>query len=204
MSSASPVPGDQYETDSALIHAVRAGDMDAASTLYARHYAAALRAARGIGGQGIAEDLVAEAFTKVLASLIRGHGPDHALRPYLVTTIRNLYVDGIRRNAREFPVGDSEVLDGVQPDDSEALLEHSLMLEVLTTLPPRWREILWRTIVVGEPLSVVAATMGLKPNAAAALSFRARGGLGKAYRDRVNAAGEPRDASAGGASVQGA
>ena len=49
MSSASPVPGDGCETDSVLIQAVRSGDMDAASTLYVRHYAAALRAARGIG-----------------------------------------------------------------------------------------------------------------------------------------------------------
>ena len=75
---------------------------------------------------------------------------------------------------------------------------------MLTTLPTRWREILWRTIVVGEPLSVVAATMGLKPNAAAALSFRARRGLSKAYQNRLSGPVEHLDVPADGSAVQGA
>lgn len=184
--------GTTEEGDAALILASRSGDLDAIATLYSRHCPAALRAARAIGGPGMAEDLVAEAFTRVLTSIRAGGGPDHALRPYLVTTIRHLFVDAVRRSAREVLVGESaEAIDGIQPDDSESCVEHSVMFEVLVALPPRWREILWRTIVLDEPLCIVGASMGLNANAAAALSFRARAGLAKAYRDQVAATMPP-------------
>ena len=160
--------------------------MSAMSALYERHYAAALRTARAVGGPGLADDLVSDAFSRVFNSVLHGAGPDHLLRPYLATTIRHLYVDRIRKGAHEFLVGDSEVLDRLQPDETEMVLEESLVVDVLSTLPPRWREILWRTIILGEPLSVVGAKMGLNANAAAALSFRARGGLRAAYLARAS------------------
>jgi RNA polymerase sigma factor (sigma-70 family) len=178
--------GPTEASDATLILASRSGDLDAIATLYSRHCAAALRAARAIGGHGLAEDLAAEAFTRVLATIRAGGGPDRALRPYLVTTIRHLFVDAVRRGAREVLVGEnSDVMDRAQPDDCEARAEQSVMFEVLAALPPRWREVLWRTIVLDEPLSAVGASMGLNANAVAALSFRARAGLGRAYRDRV-------------------
>lgn len=179
------------EVDAVLIEAVRAGDETATATLYTRYYESALRAARAIAGHGVAEDLVSEAFTKVLVAILHGAGPQHAFRPYLVATIRNLYVDGVRRRAREFLVDDPDVLDNAQPDGAEAFVEHSVMMDALATLPPRWREILWRTAVVGEPLGVAAAKMGLNPNAAAALNFRARGGLLKVYREALEQEADP-------------
>lgn len=198
-------PPDQHdpaiEEDLALLAAVRRGDMAAMSALYGRHYAAALRTARGVGGPGLADDLVSDAFTRVFTSILNGSGPDRLLRPYLATTIRNLYVDKVRKGAHEFLVGDSEVLDRLQPDDSELVLEESVVVDVLATLPPRWREILWRTIILGEPLSVVGAKMGLNANAAAALSFRARGGLRTAYlaRREVEDGAAPPASAAGSA-----
>jgi RNA polymerase sigma factor (sigma-70 family) len=178
------------EDDLLLLAAVRTGDMSAMSALYERHYAAALRTARGVGGPGVADDLVSDAFSRVFTAVLHGAGPDRLLRPYLATTIRHLYVDRIRKGAHEFLVGDSEVLDRLQPDESEAVLEESLMVDVLSTLPTRWREILWRTIILGEPLSVAGARMGLNANAAAALNFRARGGLRAAYLARASAEDE--------------
>ena len=175
------------EDDLVLLAAVRAGDMSAMSALYERHYAAALRTARAVGGAGLADDLVSDAFSRVVTSVLHGSGPDRSLRPYLATTIRHLYVDRVRKGAREFLVGDSDALDRLLHDDSDTILEESLVVEVLSTLPPRWREILWRTIMIGEPLAVAGAKMGLNANAAAALSFRARGGLRTAYLARTSA-----------------
>jgi RNA polymerase sigma factor (sigma-70 family) len=189
------------EEDLALIAAVRRGDTAAMSALYGRHYAAALRTARAVGGAGLADDLVSDAFTKVFRSILRGSGPDRLLRPYLATTIRHLYVDRVRKGAHEFLVGDSEVLDRIQPDGTEVVLEESLVVDVLATLPPRWREILWRTIILGEPLSVAGARMGLNANAAAALNFRARGGLRTAYLARTSTDAD--DAPTGRASATG-
>jgi RNA polymerase sigma factor (sigma-70 family) len=169
------------DDDRELLAAVRSGDRSAMSALYERHYTAALRTARGVGGSGLADDLVSDAFTRVFTSVLHGSGPDRRLKPYLATTIRHLYVDQIRRSAREFLVGDREALDRLQPDGSDSVLQESLVVDLLATLPPRWREILWRTIIVGEPPAVAGAKMGLNANAAAALSFRARGGLRAAY-----------------------
>lgn len=184
--SPSPVADPATEEDLVLLAALRSGDVSAMSALYERHYSSALRTARGVCGPILADDLVSDAFSRVFTSVLHGSGPDRLLRPYLATTIRHLYVDRIRKEAHEFLVGDPEVLDRQQADAADLVLEDDLVIEVLSSLPPRWREILWRTIIVGEPLAVAGARMGLNANAAAALSFRARGGLRTAYLARTS------------------
>lgn len=183
--SVSPAVSASVDADPDVIRAVRAGDMAAVEALYVHHYDYALRVARRVSNPSLAEDLASEAITKVVGALVRGKGPDHAIRPYLATTIRHLFLDTIRRREREILVDNHEgVVDRVQGDAIELLVERSVILEVLAELPERWREILWRTVVLSEPLDVVAATMGLKPNAAAQLSSRARKGLSKGYFQR--------------------
>src|SRR5689334_11715461 len=111
-SGPSLVPHDLVaEDDLPLLAAVRAGDTTAMAALYERHYTAALRTARGIAGSGLADDLVSDAFTRVFTSILHGAGPDRSLRPYLATTIRHLYVDQIRKGAKELLVGEQEALD---------------------------------------------------------------------------------------------
>ena len=105
-----------------------------------------------------------------------------AVRAYLVTTIRNLFADRLRRLSREVLVDPHEgTLDRVQADPTVPALERSVVLDVLAELPERWREVLWRTIVLEQPLAVVGASLGLNANATAALSYRARAALTKAY-----------------------
>ena len=169
-------------SDQDLVRAIRAGDMQAAGAFYARHHPFAVRAARTIGNPGIAEDLASDALTRVMAALLNGRGPDTAVRAYLVTTIRNLFADRLRRLSREVLVDPHEgTLDRVQADPTVPALERSVVLDVLAELPERWREVLWRTIVLEQPLAVVGACMGLNANATAALSYRARAALTKAY-----------------------
>src|SRR6476659_51184 len=79
--------------DAELIAAVRGGDVDAYGDLFARHVDAARRLARQLAGPGDADDLVSDAFTKVLTVLQRGGGPDLAFRAYLLTAVRRLHVD---------------------------------------------------------------------------------------------------------------
>lgn len=167
--------------DIELICAARGGDLLATETLYTRHYSSAMNVARAIAGHHRADDLTSETFMKVFAVIRRGAGPTHAFHAYLKATMRNAFVDGIRRTGHELLV-DSDDLDELVPDIAEELVEQSSMTELLASLPPRWREILFLTVVVGDPLSVAAAKMGLNPNAAAALNFRARAGLMKAYQ----------------------
>src|SRR5512132_1127731 len=68
--------------DAELISAVRGGDVDAYGELFARHVDAARRLARQLSGPADADDLVSDAFTKVLTVLQRGGGPDLAFRAY--------------------------------------------------------------------------------------------------------------------------
>ena len=86
--------------DAELISAVRGGDVHAYGELFARHVEPARRLARGLVSAGDADDLVSEAFAKVLTVLQRGGGPDLAFRAYLLTAVRRLQVDRIRATSR--------------------------------------------------------------------------------------------------------
>ncbi len=83
-------------SDAELISAVRSGDTDAYGELFTRHVEAARRLARQLVSAGDVDDLVSEAFAKVLVVLQRGGGPDLAFRAYLLTAVRRLHVDRIR------------------------------------------------------------------------------------------------------------
>jgi len=87
--------------DAELIEAVRSGDLEAYGLLYRRHAGAATIFARQLTGSWAeADDLVAEAFAKVLDMLRTGGGPGAAFRAYLLTTLRNAFYDRIRRDKR--------------------------------------------------------------------------------------------------------
>jgi hypothetical protein len=67
---------DGASSDAALIAAVRRGDTNAYGVLYQRHLRAAKRAAACLAATASErEDLVAEAFTRVLRALRSGRGP---------------------------------------------------------------------------------------------------------------------------------
>src|SRR2546430_11321812 len=84
--------GSDEPDDAALLAATRAGDTEAFGRLYRRHVGAARRLAASLAtDRGAAEELVSEAFAKVLAVLQRGGGPDAAFRAYLHTALRNAF-----------------------------------------------------------------------------------------------------------------
>jgi RNA polymerase sigma factor (sigma-70 family) len=169
--------------DAALIAAVRDGDTDAYGVLFGRHVDAARRLARGLARDGDADDLVADAFAKVLPVLARGEGPDVAFRPYLLTAVRRLDVDRQRALARTRPTDDEAVLDEGEPftDPAVAGFESTAAARAFASLPERWQVVLWHTEVEGQRPAAIAPLLGLTPNAVAALAHRARGGLRSAF-----------------------
>lgn len=68
----------------------RSGDKAAFGELWSRHAQSGIVVARGFTSSLDADDLVAEAFTRIYQRVFDGGGPDGAFRPYLYTTIRNL------------------------------------------------------------------------------------------------------------------
>jgi RNA polymerase sigma factor (sigma-70 family) len=183
--------------DADLLTAVRTGDTAAFGVLYDRHGAAARRLARVlVRDPSDADDLVAEAFAKVLAALRLGRGPQVAFRAYLFTAVRHACYDRTRRDRRIELTGDLtkyETAGGQTAGDQVvARLERSYAVRAFAKLPERWQVVLWHTEVEGEKPATIAAQLGLSPNAVAVLAYRARERLRQMYlQEHLNDAGNP-------------
>jgi RNA polymerase sigma factor (sigma-70 family) len=170
-------------SDVELIARVRAGSDAAFSMLYERHLGAARAAARSLGAsRADVDDLTSEAFTRLLAAMRRGGGPEVAFRPYLMTCVRNAFYDKGRKDGRvdvpgEVPEDVNLALLNVPPDSEDA----RMVAAAFASLPERWQMVLWHTEVEGRPAAEVGPLLGLAPNAVAALAYRAREGLRQAY-----------------------
>ncbi len=172
-------------SDAELITAVRAGDVASYEELYRRHVEGARAAARGLTrDRSEADDLVSEAFARVLGVLQRGGGPEMAFRPYLVSSVRNVFYDRRRKDQR------LDLSDDMPEDFNRSLLaaaaadespDRELVAQAFASLPERWQLVLWHTEVEGRSAAEVAPILGLAPNAVAALGYRAREGLRQAY-----------------------
>lgn len=170
-------------SDAELISSVRGGDVSAYGDLFARHRDAATRLARQLVPGPDADDLVSEAFAKVLNVLLAGGGPDVAFRAYLLTAVRRLHVDKIRATSRATPTDDLTPFENVEPatDTVIAGFEGGAAAKAFASLPERWQLVLWHLEVEGQKPADVAPLLGMSPNSVSALAYRAREGLRQAY-----------------------
>ncbi len=140
------------DTDTDLLAAVRAGDTAAFGTLYERHRAAARQLAYALARDPAdADDLVAETFARVFATLRAGRGPLVAFRAYLHTTLRHVCYHRARRDRRLEFTDDLSRYDAGEPFLDPALerLERTYAARAFRQLPDRWRDVLWMTEVEG-------------------------------------------------------
>lgn len=178
-----------YDLDDAqLIDAVREGTTAAYGELYQRHINAAYNLARQLTRcSAEADDLVSEAFSKVLDTLRARRGPDSAFRAYLLTALRHTAYDKTRKN-RKLELAE-DVTTVVNPDlvsvpfnDTVAAdVEQHLAAKAFARLPERWQTVLWLTEIEGRSPREVAPSLGITPNSVSALAYRAREGLRQAY-----------------------
>ncbi|GLY95656.1 sigma-70 family RNA polymerase sigma factor [Actinoplanes sp. NBRC 103695] len=172
------------DTDSDLLAAVRSGDTAAYGTLYQRHRAAARQLAFSLTRDPAeADDLVAETFARVFATLRAGRGPLAAFRAYLATTLRHVSYHRARRDRRLEFTDDLSRYDAGEPflDPTLERLERTFAARAFQQLPARWRDVLWMTEVEGAGPAEIAPRLGLTPNAVAVLAHRAREGLRSLY-----------------------
>ena len=135
------------------------------------------------------DDLVSEAFSRVLDTLRAGRGPDSAFRAYLLTTLRHVAYDKTRRDRRlelaedvtEVSGIDTEKISEQFKDTAVAGLERSMAARAFAKLPERWQAVLWHTEIEGQSPAEVAPILGLTANGVSALAYRAREGLRQAY-----------------------
>ncbi len=170
-------------SDAELISAVRGGDTAAYGELFGRHREAAQRLARQVAGTSDADDLVAESFARVLVRLQGGGGPDEAFRAYLLTSIRRLHIDRVRARNKVWSTAHEAELDRAVEfvDPAEMTFEHGAAALAFSSLPERWRLVLWHLDVEGQRPADVAPLLGMSPNGVSALAYRAREGLRQAY-----------------------
>lgn len=172
--------------DHALLTRARDGDGEAFEALYRRHHRAATRAAHSYSSRSqLAEDAVQEAFMRILHATQQGGGPQTEFRAYLATTVRHV-IAGWTRADPTIAVEDLETVSGEDTRDSaqpESRLRWHLLTKAFKSLPTRWQEALWLGEVEGVEPAELAQRWNMSPNAAAALSYRAREGLRTAWLD---------------------
>ncbi|MEU3890566.1 sigma-70 family RNA polymerase sigma factor [Streptomyces sp. NPDC029041] len=191
-------PREVPPSDSGLIDRTRAGDDTAYEELYRRHAQAVRRYARTCCRDAhTAEDLTAEVFARMLQAVRGGAGPTHAVRAYLLTSVRRVAASWTRSARREQLVDDFAVFAAqsahgpdVSGDDTLELgadvramhtAEQSMAMRAFRSLPERWQAVLWHTEVEDESPSEVATLFGLDANGTRVLASRAREGLKQAY-----------------------
>ena len=164
--------------------------------LYVEHAPVARAVALSMVPRDVADDIVAEAFTRVLGAIRAGGGPGVAFRAYLLTAVRNTANDWLRASRRTTAVGDVEQdLDDRVPEENlglarlsrgpeaeaEARVEAQLVAKAFAKLPERWQAVLWQLEVETKAPAAVAPAFGLSANGVSALAVRAREGLRQAY-----------------------
>ncbi|WP_431277124.1 sigma-70 family RNA polymerase sigma factor [Leifsonia poae] len=171
-------------SDAELLYRLRSGHNDAYGELWNRHSKAGISVARSVTSSLDPDDLVSEAFAKILTTIKRGNGPEGAFRPYLYTTIRNVAATwgGRQRESTTLHEIEMHLEDPRFSEESTvAGLDRALILTAFKSLNPRWQEVLWYLEVEAMKPADIAPLLGMKPTAVSMLGSRAREGLRKAW-----------------------
>lgn len=169
-------------SDDELVERARDGDSSAYGELWRRHSGIGTSIARRYYEIADADDLVSEAFARILTTMQRGGGPRSGFRPYLITTIGNVARRWATRS-RDSASDDLDLLEDPKTLDDPvvAATDQEFALQAFKSLPERWQSVLWYSAVEGMGPTEVAGYLGMSPNAAAVLAHRARAGLRTAW-----------------------
>ncbi|MFS0892762.1 sigma-70 family RNA polymerase sigma factor [Microbacterium sp. 179-I 3D3 NHS] len=177
-------PGTADEpSDAQLLRHSRNGDRHAFSELWRRHSPIAVAYARSLGAAPPdPEDVVSDAFLRILMLLRSGGGPEERFRPYLLTTVRNTWLTAVRRLPASTPWDEVDApISDIGTVDLDRMVNTAALGEAFRSLPERWQHALWLSEVERLPAREIAAALDVRPNTAAALTYRARDGLRKAW-----------------------
>ncbi|MEV6174243.1 sigma-70 family RNA polymerase sigma factor [Streptomyces sp. NPDC051954] len=147
-----------------VAHRDRAGDEAFIRAVYDKHGVVLLRVATGLlcGDRHQAQDLVQEAVLRAWrhADIL---DPDaEGIRPWLVTVVRNLVIDGLRaRQARPPETEDHALHDVAAPECMDHSLTRKIVREALGDLSLQHREILVRVQFLDQSVAQVANALDI-------------------------------------------
>ena len=171
----------QIDTDDVLLARVREdGDVAAFGCLYERHAGAARRFAWSLcANDADADDLTAEVFTGLLASLRRGNGPTQLALPYLFASIKHRHWRTTGRRAKETALASTTGVSAAY--EANDIVEADVVRTALSTLPAGVQALLWRTEVDDQSPEAAAEWDAMSAHNLAVHRHRARRALGTAY-----------------------
>lgn len=121
-----------------------------------------------------AEDIYQDAILRVLRYVTDGGEPDN-LGAFTTTVVRNLCIDRVRRAGREDPVEEpGDFTAPIDPKLDAAQANSELVRQTLSRLNDQSRHVLVKAHVEGYKPAEIAQHLGLTPNAASAMLYRAR------------------------------
>jgi RNA polymerase sigma-70 factor (ECF subfamily) len=161
--------------DLALLEGARRYEEDALAEIYRRYSPALYRyAVRLLGEPALAEDCIAETFSRFLHSLRRGGGPGRFLKAYLYRTAHNWIVDHIRRSASVPVLPDLADSGEGQPSEIvRARMERERIRTALLELTPVQRQVIVLKYLEGFTNEEVAAALRKSVGAVKSMQHRA-------------------------------
>lgn len=142
----------------------QAGD----ETAFARLHEACVRPLTGylarLVSPGAADDLAQETFLRMIEAR-RTFRPGAPFRPWLYGIARHVALDARRRGARRREVAVAEPPDRPVAPHGEEHLDGLRLAELVGTLPPDQREVVWLARVEGLTSPEIAAVVGASPGA---------------------------------------
>jgi len=154
---------------------------DALAVLLENHRAFLGYLERRVGDRSLAEDILQDAFTKVVDRPEQAP-TDEAVVPWFYRTLRNAAVDQFRRRATatkavEAFARELETHTGPEPELESEIC--ACVARLAGTLKPEYSEALRAIDVDGQPVKEFAEQRGLSPGNAGVRVFRAREALKK-------------------------
>jgi RNA polymerase sigma-70 factor (ECF subfamily) len=175
-----------------LLKAAQAFDLDCLAEIYDRYspslYAYAMRQ---LGDEHLAEDCVAETFSRFLMAIRAGKGPDDYLQAYLYRIAHNWISDSYRRSPAPMLQLDENLAGGDhhKPDvQAETNLERERVRAALRLLTAEQRQVITLKFLEGWENEEIAAAVQKPVGAVKALQHRA---LSSLRRLLLPAEGEP-------------
>lgn len=137
-------------------------------------------AARLLGNADLAEECVAEVFSRFLHALQNGCGPKDQLQAYLYRMAHNWIIDYWRTQPPPHDELDEQILGDAKNDPLSIFLtqiEHAQVRTALAHLTPEQRHVILLKFVEGLSNEEIATAMGKPISAVKSLQHRAIGAL---------------------------
>lgn len=129
---------------------------------------------RLLGRTDVAEDLVSEAFQRLLRALATGRGPRHHIQAWLYRVLHNLVVDYYRRPARsDLPLAEELPAEGGPEQDVQRSAAQERVRRALRKLTREQQQVIVLKFIEGLSNQEVAIVLGKPVGAVKSLQHRA-------------------------------